>query len=142
MSSIGIGFPTANPDYYLHSSEYYYNSRIDPNTIRDLEWSQQIRSRTEAQNVRGVWDKKGGYFGGIDAEGVRRSMGGPIYAYRGYDVAEQDAYDIEDPNTDLSSGWIPSVVPETGGWDAGDEALMQNYEMLGTSRTTGIYGHP
>ena len=62
--------------------------------------------------------------------GLGFEKGGPVYAYRGYDVAEQDAYDIEDPNTDLSSGWTPPVVPETGEWDAGDEQLMQNYEML------------
>ena len=50
--------------------------------------------------------------------------GGPVYAYRGYDVAEQDAYDIEDPNTDLSSGWEPGFSVDGGAsqWDAGDEA--------------------
>ena len=37
------------------------------------------------------------------------NAGGPIYAYRGYDVAQQDAFDIEDPNADLSGGWLPPV---------------------------------
>ena len=41
--------------------------------------------------------------------GLGFERGGPVYAYRGYGVAEQDAYDIEDPNTDLSSGWTPPV---------------------------------
>ena len=56
--------------------------------------------------------------------------GGPVYAYRGYDTAMQDAADIEDPMADLSGGWVPPVVEDTGGWDAGDAALMENYEML------------
>lgn len=62
--------------------------------------------------------------------GLGFKTGGPVYAYRGYEAAEQDAYDVEDPNLDLSSGWNPPVVPEPGGWDAGDAALMENYEML------------
>lgn len=39
----------------------------------------------------------------------RKAEGGPVYAYRGYDTAMQDAYDIEDPNADLSSSWVPPV---------------------------------
>ena len=65
-----------------------------------------------------------------DIEAAFRASGGPIYAYRGYDTAMQDAYDIEDPMADMSSDWVPPVVEDTGQWDEGDAALMENYEML------------
>ena len=44
--------------------------------------------------------------------GLGFNAGGPIYAYRGIDVAQQDAFDIEDPNADLSAGWTPPVYDE------------------------------
>ena len=41
--------------------------------------------------------------------GLGFQQGGPVYAYRGYDTAMQDAFDIEDPNADLGAGWTPPV---------------------------------
>lgn len=41
--------------------------------------------------------------------GLGFADGGPVYAYRGYDVAQQDVQEIEDPTADLSSSWVPPV---------------------------------
>lgn len=38
-----------------------------------------------------------------------KAEGGPVYAYRGYDVAQQDVREIEDPTADLSSSWVPPI---------------------------------
>ena len=61
---------------------------------KDSKWYEQTPTRVEDI---------------IAAFPVNRAGGGPIYAYRGIDTAMQDAYDIEDPNADLSSGWVPPV---------------------------------
>ena len=79
---------------------------------RDSKWFEQTPARV------------------ADIEAAFRASGGPIYAYRGYDTAMQDAYDIEDPMADMSGDWMPPVVEDTGQWDEGDAALMENYEML------------
>ena len=75
----------------------------------DSLWFEQTPTRV--RDLQAAFMEDGGMVhpDAIADERMHRDHLMPVYAYRGYDTAIQDAADIEDPLADMSSGWTPPV---------------------------------